>query len=164
MRQIILWLATFGPIGRKLPAPGTFGTLIGILLYGSLIFFCGFHPWIVAAWFVPLYILGIPLCTAAEVILEETDPSEIIWDEFSVVPFVFLLVPQELKESNLTELIIWLTLGCMLFRFFDIYKPLGIKYLQNLPRGLGVMSDDLAAAIFSAILLFFAKTFPLSFS
>ena len=111
-----------------------------------------------------LYILGIPLCTAAEVILEETDPSEIIWDEFSVVPFVFLLVPQELKESNLTELIIWLTLGCMLFRFFDIYKPLGIKYLQNLPRGLGVMSDDLAAAIFSAILLFFAKTFPLSFS
>ena len=37
--------------------------------------------------------------------------------------------------------------GFGLFRFFDIAKPLGIRRLQALPGGWGVVIDDLAAAL-----------------
>ena len=40
-----------------------------------------------------------------------------------------------------------------LFRFFDIYKPLGIRNLESLPGGYGMMADDILAGIYSAILL-----------
>jgi phosphatidylglycerophosphatase A len=54
--------------------------------------------------------------------------------------------------------------GFALFRFFDVLKPFGIRKLQLLPGGLGVMIDDLAAALCSACLLYFGKTFALSFN
>jgi len=54
-------------------------------------------------------------------------------------------------------------MGFILFRIFDIVKPIGIKKLQNLPNGMGVMIDDLAAALVSSLLLYVIKTFPLSF-
>ncbi|MFP6888044.1 MAG: phosphatidylglycerophosphatase A, partial [Opitutales bacterium] len=39
------------------------------------------------------------------------------------------------------------------FRLFDILKPLGIRRLQNLPSGLGVVADDLGAALVTALCL-----------
>ncbi|PJA08607.1 MAG: phosphatidylglycerophosphatase A, partial [Flavobacteriales bacterium CG_4_10_14_0_2_um_filter_32_8] len=49
----------------------------------------------------------------------------------------------------------WLTIliGFILFRFFDILKPLGIKKMENFNGGLGVMADDMLAGIYSNILL-----------
>lgn len=40
-----------------------------------------------------------------------------------------------------------------LFRFFDIFKPLGIRRLESLPRGFGMMADDVLAAIYSAVIV-----------
>ena len=40
-----------------------------------------------------------------------------------------------------------------LFRFFDIFKPLGIRATERLPRGYGMMADDVVAGIYSAIIL-----------
>jgi phosphatidylglycerophosphatase A len=70
---------------------------------------------------------------------------------------------EELHSLSATQLLFFLTLGFILFRIFDILKPLGIRTLQNLPKGLGVMIDDLAAALVSACVLYITKTFPLSF-
>jgi phosphatidylglycerophosphatase A len=56
-----------------------------------------------------------------------------------------------------------LVMGFALFRFFDITKPWIIRSAQKLPGGLGVMIDDLLAAIAAAVTLWIAKTFSLSF-
>ena len=48
----------------------------------------------------------------------------------------------------------WMILVSLaLFRFFDIYKPLGIRSMERLPRGYGMMADDILAAIYSVIVL-----------
>jgi len=44
-------------------------------------------------------------------------------------------------------------IGFVLFRLFDIYKPLGIKKLEAIPKGWGVMLDDVLAGIYSNIVL-----------
>ena len=159
---LIVNVATLGPIGKKLPAPGTMGSIVGILLFALLVGYFQFSvSWIIAG-FIPLFFLGVPLCTQAEKIMKQSDPSAVIWDEFCVIPFIFLFV-NELSLLNPLQLVFWLSIGFILFRFFDIAKPLGINKLQKLPQGWGVMMDDLAAAITSSLILGLLQTFPLSF-
>jgi len=43
--------------------------------------------------------------------------------------------------------------GLILFRFFDIVKPLGIRKMEALPSGTGVMMDDVLAGVYSNILV-----------
>tara|TARA_X000000950_G_scaffold176030_2_gene213881 strand:+ start:2866 stop:3360 length:495 start_codon:yes stop_codon:yes gene_type:complete len=163
MNKVVLGLATLGPLGQKLPAPGTFGSVAGLAVFGSLVMLAGISPLIVSLLFLPLFLLGIPLCTKAEKILGKSDPGEIIWDEFTVIPFIFLLIPDKFGAGNQIESFMWLLAGFLIFRFFDILKPLGIKRLQALSGGMGVMIDDFVAALYSCFTLFAAKTFSLSF-
>ena len=163
MNKAVLGLATLGPLGQKLPAPGTFGSVVGLAVFGILVMIAGLSPWLVSLLFLPLFLLGIPLCTKAEKILGKSDPGEIIWDEFTVIPFVFLFIPDKFGSENQIESCAWLLAGFLIFRFFDILKPLGIKRLQALSGGMGVMIDDFVAALYSSVTLLTAKTFPLSF-
>ncbi|MFC3562622.1 phosphatidylglycerophosphatase A family protein [Pedobacter jamesrossensis] len=48
---------------------------------------------------------------------------------------------------------VYIILGLLLFRFFDILKPLYIRKMEALPGGLGVMADDVLAGIYSSIVL-----------
>ena len=163
MNQLVLFLSTLGPIGTRLPAPGTMGSIFGTLLYAYLTLGIGWSAELVALAFVPLFLIGIPLCSRAEILLDRSDPSEVIWDEFSVIPFVFLPLSQPLQEPISQESCLWLGIGLILFRIFDILKPSIIRTAQKLPRGLGVMIDDLLAAAASAFVLWGAETFSLSF-
>lgn len=48
----------------------------------------------------------------------------------------------------------WYALGAfVLFRLFDIFKPLGIRRMENLPGGIGVMMDDILAGVYSFVIL-----------
>ncbi len=48
----------------------------------------------------------------------------------------------------------WLIIVALaLFRFFDIFKPLGIRKMEDLPGGLGMMADDVLAAIYAACIV-----------
>lgn len=163
MDWLIKNLATLGPIGKKLPAPGTAGSIIGVLCF-SLIFWSSIMPHFgIMLLFLILFLLGIPLCTRAEILLGKVDPSEVIWDEFAAIPFVYVFCLEELNAYSLNDSLQLLILGFILFRIFDIGKPLGIRSIQRLPGGLGVMIDDLVAALASAGVLYLIKTFPLSF-
>ena len=53
----------------------------------------------------------------------------------------------------------WMVAGFLLFRFFDIAKPLGINKLQRLPGGFGVVIDDVVAGLYSWIILLLAYQF-----
>ena len=52
-------------------------------------------------------------------------------------------------------------LSLALFRFFDIYKPLGIRAMERLPRGYGMMADDILSGIYSAVIILVINYFIL---
>jgi phosphatidylglycerophosphatase A len=143
-------------VGRKLPAPGTWGSLAG-LLYFTVFFF-------------PLGLVGniffsalgayfaVAMCGEAEFRLGKKDPGEVILDEFIAMPLCFLGW-RELAEGVVSASWTWLIflIGFGLFRLFDIAKPLGIRRLQDLPGGWGVVVDDLAAALAACATMHVAK-------
>jgi phosphatidylglycerophosphatase A len=138
----VLALATLGPLGRKLPAPGTWGSAAG-LLYFTVFFQRLTVAENLAVSAVAAY-LAVAFCGEAEVRLRKKDPGEVILDEFVAMPLCFL------GWHALTRALpIWgaLAAGFLLFRFYDILKPLGIRRLQNYPGGWGVAIDDTAAAL-----------------
>lgn len=139
---LVLAFATLGPLGRRLPAPGTWGSLAG-LLYFALFFQHAPIGAVLLASLVGAY-LAVGLCGEAEVRLRKKDPGEVVLDEVIVMPLCFLgwrALPAVAPTW------VFLLLGFGLFRLFDILKPLGIARLQNLPGGWGVVADDAAAAL-----------------
>lgn len=125
-------IACLGPIGRRLPAPGTWGSLVGLALAAGLIQ-SGAEDLI--AW----VILGVALpavwiCAAAERGLGRPDPGEVIIDEVLAMPLCFLGWSR--LESAAAPWVLF-AVGFALFRLFDITKPLGIARLQRLPGGWG---------------------------
>ncbi len=139
---LVVGLATLGPIGRRLPAPGTWGSLVGVgyfwILFPSLGWVGNVVVSALAAW------VAVGLCGEAEIRLNKQDPGEVILDEFVSIPLCFLGWP-----TIVSVMPVWAALlaGFALFRLFDITKPLGISKLQHLPGGWGVVIDDLAAAL-----------------
>lgn len=145
---LVLALARLGPIGPRLPAPGTWGSLAGVLYFTVCFEHLGMGGCLLLSG-VGAYV-AVALCGEAEIRLKKTDPGEVILDEFVAMPLCFLgwssLVGPVPASSVLLA-------GFALFRFFDIAKPLGIYQLQRLPGGWGVVIDDLAAALVSCALL-----------
>jgi phosphatidylglycerophosphatase A len=139
--RVVLACARLGPIGRNLPAPGTWGSLVGIVYF--LLFFSHLEIWetIIVSTFASYIAVGF--CGEAEVRLGVSDPGEVILDECVAMPLVFL--GYHTLKGTTPEWII-LVAGFALFRLYDILKPLGISKLQNLNAGWGVVCDDLAAA------------------
>ncbi len=137
-------LATLGGLGRFLPAPGTWGSLLGLGYAAGLVLGLKLGAIEVLASIAVSSYLAVAICGEAEVRLGRSDPGEIILDEFVAIPLCFL------GWSELTVGIsngVVLLAGFTLFRFFDIVKPLGISRLQRWPAGWGVVVDDLAAAL-----------------
>ncbi|HEY4249162.1 MAG TPA: phosphatidylglycerophosphatase A [Lacunisphaera sp.] len=140
---LMVGTSTLGPIGMKLPAPGTWGSLAGILY--ALVFFrrLGWEQTVV--WTIIFSVVAVFFTGEAARRMGRTDPGEVILDEFVVMPLVFLGwhagYPGRLPE--------WVVVaaGFGLFRLFDILKPLGISRLQNWPDGWGIVADDFAAAL-----------------
>jgi phosphatidylglycerophosphatase A len=72
------------------------------------------------------------------------DSYRVVIDEVSGMLVTMLFIPANL----------YLLLGgLVLFRFFDILKPLGIRKLEALPGGTGVMMDDVLAGVYGNIVL-----------
>jgi phosphatidylglycerophosphatase A len=76
---------------------------------------------------------------------EGEDPGYIVIDEFAG-----MCVSMAGHEATLINVII----GLVLFRIFDITKPFLIGRAERLPRGYGIMADDIIAGIFANILIF----------
>ena len=160
VRAMILLIAQGFGAGRIPVAPGTFGSLVGLLWFAALL----------ATKRYELYVLGamcgiglsVWLCGAAEKILKQKDPSSVVLDEIVALPFCFLpwVTTVWLNQHRLPALETfisgrgWLmTAGIfVLFRIFDILKPWPIGPSQRLPGGWGVTVDDLLAAAGVALL------------
>ena len=149
--KLVVNFATLGPVGRIKKAPGTFGSVAGLLLYAVCFHHSDFPGYILLAGL--LAYLAIGFCDEAEKRLQMRDPGIIVLDEFVAVPLVFSGMGG--PSGLIAEHGGWPALvgGFVLFRFFDVLKPIGIKRLQNLPGGVGCVADDLAAGLASCVVL-----------
>jgi phosphatidylglycerophosphatase A len=138
----VIACATLGPLGRRLPAPGTWGSLAG-LLYFALFFQRASIGAILVASAIGGY-LAVALCGEAEIRLRKTDPGEVVLDEFVAMPLCFLGWRGLLGVWPAWGVLLG---GFALFRLYDILKPFGIRRTQALPGGWGVVVDDLLAAL-----------------
>ncbi|MDR0646985.1 MAG: phosphatidylglycerophosphatase A [Puniceicoccales bacterium] len=144
----ILNCATLGPVGYVGKMPGTLGSFIGLIYYTLL-----FHSFAPANYLLGCLIsfyLACVICDEAEIILRKKDPSCVILDEIVAMPFCFIGLQKSMQQYP-----VWLfmLLGFILFRIFDILKPLGIKRIQTLKGGLGIVLDDVVAALIVCIIL-----------
>jgi phosphatidylglycerophosphatase A len=129
--------------------PGTFGSLLGLLLAWGL----GGSGWPIGLQIAlegVILLAGIPICGRAARLFGRPDPGSVVYDEIAALPLVFLSVPLVFSTSLALPTAI---LGFLWFRVFDILKPWPVHRLERLPGGLGIMIDDVAAAIYATIAL-----------
>ncbi|MEO5960861.1 MAG: phosphatidylglycerophosphatase A [Opitutaceae bacterium] len=140
--RVVVAGATLAGLGRKMPAPGTWGSLAGLLYFAIFFYRLDVITTLIAS-AVGGY-LAVAFCGEAEKRLAKQDPGEVILDEFVAMPLCFL--GWQSIDHRLPPWAVLLA-GFTLFRFYDIAKPLGISRLQALPGGWGVVADDMAAAL-----------------
>ncbi len=139
LKDPVLLLATGFGSGLLRPAPGTWGTVAALPLIALLLWLPALPAWILLG---VLTLLGIPLCEQAGRRLGVSDHGGIVYDEIIGFALAALLVADD-----------WLTLlACFLaFRLFDIVKPWPVSWAdRQIGGGLGVMLDDLLAALYAA--------------
>jgi phosphatidylglycerophosphatase A len=146
---LVLAWATLGPVGRRLPAPGTWGSVAG-LLYFTAVFAERVGTIGNLALSAAGGYLAVAMCGEAEFRMGRKDPGEVILDEFVAMPLCFLGWPALLQPLPAWGVFL---LGFGLFRLFDIAKPFGISRLQDLPGGWGIVLDDTAAALATCAVL-----------
>ena len=141
MRAIIRVIASGLYVGYSPVAPGTMGSLWGVLIY----LFLYKHPDVLILVTIFLFIIGFLVCARAEKVFNEKDSGKIVIDEIASMCLVCLF----LKPG-------WfmLIVGFLLFRFFDVAKPPPIRKIEKLSGSLGIMLDDVIAAVYTIIILF----------
>jgi phosphatidylglycerophosphatase A len=144
--KFFLNLATLGPIGY-FPAPGTCGTLATIPLVFLLQQWLG--TGIAYALFTCAFTLvSIFIITKALTVLRNShgnDPQQIILDEVVGCLIVFAWIPLSLNTFSL---------GILLFRALDIFKPGPISWIEQLPGAWGNVADDVLAALVSNLIVY----------
>lgn len=141
-------IAFAGGVGLIPSAPGTFGTLLGFLLYASLAFLA--NEVTQAIVFVVFFFIGARACETTGRALGVSDHGGMVWDETVAFLLVLFFTPAGW---------LWQISAFALFRFFDIVKPPPIRHFdRTLKNGFGVMFDDLLAAGYTLLALALLKT------
>ncbi len=141
-------LTTVLGLGYAPIAPGTFGSIGAFFCCYLLAHFYGVQTYntIIIIASVLLTIVGIWSTNKLTPEWGE-DPSKVVLDEYIGYILTLLFVPFTLK---------YLIIALILFRFFDILKPLGIGYIdKHIKGGAGVMLDDVLAGIYACATLHF---------
>lgn len=128
--------------GLSPKAPGTVGTLLGFPLYWLLMDLPMGQQWLAL---LGLFLFGIWCCEFTGRALGVSDHGAIVWDEVVAMAAVLITVPFS---------IFWAFAAFACFRLFDIWKPFPISWAdQHVKGGLGVMLDDLLAALMAIFVL-----------
>ena len=142
MHTLIMIIATGFYSGYLPKAPGTWGSLVGLLLFFLL------HTLsleIYLAVVAGIFLIGTFAAGEAEKIMDYQDPGLVVIDEIVGMLVTMIAIPA-------TPLA--MALGFTLFRIFDIWKPFPVGFVdQRLHGGLGIMLDDIVAGIYSLIIL-----------
>ncbi|HIF98935.1 MAG TPA: phosphatidylglycerophosphatase A [Myxococcales bacterium] len=162
-----VWIATVGGVGFGPWAPGTYGALVAVVVFGL-----GAHRLggpLYGLVLVGLSGLGVWASSAAEAYFGRHDDGRIVVDEFvgqliALFPLVLLqgislggLEIPGLESTRFERIDFWWLLvvtGFVAFRWFDIRKPGPVKWAEDrFERGAGVMADDIVAGFLAAIVV-----------
>jgi len=170
------WVATGLGSGWLRPAPGTWGSLAGLLAW-CILTFSAFTPF--ASWTSrhPGHVLLAPLGVALELlhlvvlglltwvsvrasdrVVQETgreDPGFIVADEWvgmwvTLWPLRWTLAQEAFRlfAPGGWRWIVLLLFPFLVFRMLDIWKPWPVHQIQDLPGGQGIVADDLVAGLY----------------
>ncbi len=140
MRRKVELITSFFYLGHSPFMPGTMGSLGGLILY----FIVRNNDILFAFSILSLFTLGVLFAGEAEKVYRRKDPAMIVIDEACGMLLALFFVP-----FNLYSVI----LGFFLFRIFDILKPPPARRLEKLTGSLGIMFDDIVAALYTNIIL-----------
>ncbi|MDE5988082.1 MAG: phosphatidylglycerophosphatase A [Duncaniella sp.] len=143
--------------------PGTAGAVVGLILWLPLVLTGHVTGTFLATLGLILVftVLGIWSAGVAEQHWGP-DPSRVVMDEtvgqwITMLPLsVFAGQPDALTSGKFW---LWAVISLILFRFFDIVKPLGVRKMEDLPGGTGIMADDILAGIYGEVILALAMYF-----
>ncbi len=135
-------ISTFFGVGYFPLAPGTLTSLIVVLLYKFYFHTLSWPFYLMLLFF--LFIIGTITSTQYSSDLKNKDPRNIVIDE---------AMGQALLLFHLGDAWLPLILSFLLFRLFDIVKPYPIKKIETLPKGWGIMMDDVAAAVYAGVVV-----------
>jgi phosphatidylglycerophosphatase A len=144
-----LWawtLGTFFGAGLLKPGPGTYGSIAAVLLWYGAAHALQPSPialaigTAVAA--IAATLIGIP---AATIVARESgleDPGHVVIDEVAGQLIALIAIPADWRHA---------AVSLLLFRAFDIIKPPPVRQFERLPKGTGIMLDDVAAGLLALL-------------
>ena len=128
--------------GAAPKAPGTCGTLVAVLIYWPLSQLSPEHYLLML---LVTSVMGIYICGQTAKDLGVHDHGSIVWDEFVGFWITMFAAPVGW---------VWVVVGFVLFRFFDIIKPWPISWIdKRITGGFGIMLDDVIAGVMAAVVL-----------
>jgi phosphatidylglycerophosphatase A len=150
LRDPVHWLA-FGLGTGLLPvAPGTWGSLLAVGIFWLV------PPLPLAIQLVALlaaFVAGCVICGISARRLGVHDHGGIVFDEIVAMLLVLCVTPRTAG---------WMLTAFLLFRLFDVVKPWPIREADHrIPGGLGIMLDDVLAAVYAALVVRGAMFLPL---
>ncbi len=139
--KLIKFIATGFYSGYSPIAPGTAGSAVGVLIY-LLTFSLQLSAFSYFLLTISIVLIGIWVSGKAEYLFKRKDSQKIVIDEIAGMLISLFMLPHGF----------WMVIsGFIIFRIIDISKPFYI--LERLPKGFGVMMDDVAAGIATNLIL-----------
>lgn len=136
--HLAVFVCTFGYIGYAPVAPGTIGSLAGLLVHAGLRW-AGAGPLAEALVIAGLFAIGTWSGTHAERYFGGTDPGPGVIDEVVGMLITLYLIPTSWTLA---------AIGFIVFRALDVVKPFPAGRFERLHGGLGMMADDAMSAIY----------------
>ena len=152
MKKVAWFIGTGSGVGLAPVAPGTFGTAAALLIYYVLPVPSG------SPIFLSIILVGLVVGIWATGILStdnNPDPGKVVWDEYVGLWITCFLLPKTWE---------WLILAFLIFRILDILKPWPIRRVESLPKGWGIMLDDVLAGIYGNLCINITRILFLSVS
>jgi len=144
LNALKLFLVSSGFLGCSPVAPGTVGTLGGVLIAWALSGTSQYLLWSLLAAAV-IYLVGRALGPWAEAYAGKKDPGIFVLDE--VVGY--LITVAWLRGPSLIALVV----AFFVFRFFDVLKPGLARRMERIPGGDGILLDDVVAGVYGLVLV-----------
>jgi phosphatidylglycerophosphatase A len=162
--KLAIWIATGFGLGYLPIAPGTWGSLGGVVVTLPLWYRAWVPPkevWVYPSpWSAFLFLQGLAILLVAAlgvwsaregvIQFQKPDPGPVVIDEVSGQQIAYLPLASSAFGSDGWK---YLLLGFILFRVLDIVKPWPCKQAERWPHGWGIMADDWFAGLYAAVIL-----------
>lgn len=137
---IVKTIGTFFYVGYLPLIPGTFGSIAGLAVF-YLVKNCIFGY---SSAIIILAVSGFLVCGKAEEVFNKKDPRYVVIDEVVGMLLALIFLPYDIRL---------VLIGFFLFRLFDTLKPFPAGWLERRHGSIGIMSDDIAAGLYTNIVL-----------